>query len=69
MHYYYVFCVTFCGLKSQSHSDDSHVHATAPCFVSVFAQAPQYSSKCHLYAELVAFDIRLMWKWLHMNTA
>ena len=30
------FCVTFCDLKSQSHSDDGHVHATAPCSVRVF---------------------------------
>ena len=25
------FCVIFCGLKAQSHSGDSHVHASAPC--------------------------------------
>jgi len=36
-YYYYVFCVTFCGLKSQSHSDDGRVHATVPCSVCVFA--------------------------------
>ena len=32
-------CHNFYGLRSQSHSYDSHVHATAPCFVHVFAQA------------------------------
>ena len=39
------FCVIFSGLKSWSHSDNGHVHATAPCSVCVIAQArPTMSS-------------------------
>ena len=34
------FCVIFCGLKSQSHSDDGHVHATV-LYTYLLTIAPQ----------------------------
>ena len=42
------FGVSFCGLKSQSHLDDSCVHATAQCFLRVFAQVRPTMSRIPL---------------------
>ena len=35
------FCFIYCGLRfyAQSHSDNGHVHATAPCFAHALTQA------------------------------
>jgi len=44
----FVLCVIFCDLRSQSHSDDNHVHATALCFVCVFVHARPTMLYIHL---------------------
>ena len=39
------FCFIYCGLRyyAQSHSDNGHVHATAPCFAHALAQARSHN--------------------------
>jgi len=39
---------SFCGLKSQSHSDDRHVHASSLCSVRVFTHAHPTMSRIPL---------------------
>ena len=61
-------CHNFCGLRSRSHSYDCRVHATAPCFVRVFAQARPTVSCIPLALLLWALYIQLHkytenWAW------
>ena len=44
------FCVIFGGLKSQSHSDDGHVHATIPRSVHVYSvHSLMLAPQCHVF--------------------
>ena len=54
------FCFIYCGLRfyAQLHSDNGHVHATAPCFAHALAQARPTMSCIPLVAASM-FDCNL----------